>query len=157
MSESPKFIADAMLGKLAKWLRIIGCDVEYFAEISDEDLVKRARLNERLILTRDTFLVRRRWVRENHFFVTGDDYRCQLRQVVKAFSLDPKDRLLTRCIICNEPLLEVPKNSVTEKVPPYVAATQKVFKACPICGRVYWDATHREKILEDLKKILGEC
>ncbi len=85
----PKFIADAMLGKLARWLRVLGCDVEYFPLIGDAELVARASRTGRLILTRDTLLVRRRGARDNHFFVAGDHFRDQLRQVVERFGIDP--------------------------------------------------------------------
>src|SRR5512142_2931119 len=84
-----KFFADAMLGKLAKWLRILGCDVEYRPRIGDDELIFAARSSGRLILTRDTLLAQRRWARENHFFVLGDRYEEQLRQVVPALGIDP--------------------------------------------------------------------
>ena len=67
MDAETRFIADVMLGKLATWLRLLGCDVEYFPRITDEDLVGRASRTSRVILTRDTELIRRRQARGNHF------------------------------------------------------------------------------------------
>jgi uncharacterized protein len=148
------FIADMMLGKLAKWMRILGYDVEYFPEIGDEDLIERAEATGRLILTRDTLLVRRRRVRGRHYFVRGDDWREQLRQVVAAFPPAPPDRLLCRCLRCNAPLAEIPREEVRGKVPPYVHETQEEFATCPSCGRIYWGATHRDKVAEQLREIL---
>jgi len=84
-----RFIADVMLGKLATWLRLLGCDVAYFPAISDEDLVEMASRSGRVILTRDLELIRRRNARDNHFLVTCDSYKDQLRQVVEHFSIDP--------------------------------------------------------------------
>src|SRR3990172_613496 len=115
-----RFIADAMLGKLAKWLRIMGCDVEYFSEIPDKELAKRACAEKRIILTRDTLLIRRRKVRGNYFFVEGDSYKDQIRQVVKHFSLDPFAGLLKRCLVCNRLLADINKGLVVNKVPHHV-------------------------------------
>lgn len=144
-----------MLGKLAKWMRVLGVDVEYFPEIGDEELVERAEETGRLILTRDTLLVRRRRVRGRHFFVRGDDWREQLRQVVAAFPIDLSGRLLSRCLRCNVPLAEVSREAVRDKVPPYVYETQEDFATCPSCGRIYWGATHRDKVTKHLREILG--
>ena len=156
MSEAMEkiFIADAMLGKLAKWMRIIGCDVEYFPEISDNEISERAYHNGRIILTRDTMLIRRKINRANSFFVKSDHYQDQLRQVVKAFSIDPMENLFTRCLLCNKKLLNIDKISVADSVPEYVYYTRDNFKTCPACKRFYWNATHKNNMIEQLKKIL---
>ncbi len=144
-----------MLGKLARWLRILGCDVEYFPHIGDAELVERALCTGRLILTRDTLLTRRRGARENHFFVTGDHFRDQLRQVTEHFAIDPGKRFLTRCLECNLLLEQVEREAVAGRVPPYVHATRKEFRICPSCGRIYWQGTHRERMVEEMEDILG--
>jgi uncharacterized protein with PIN domain len=150
-----RFIADAMLGKLARWLRVMGCDVEYFSMIDDGELVARADRSGRLILTRDTLLVRRRRARENHFFVRGDDYRDQVRQVVQAFAIDPFAHFLSRCLECNALLDDFARELAVERVPPYVFATQETFLACPVCGRLYWRGTHRARMFEELRQMVG--
>lgn len=144
-----------MLGKLARWLRVLGCDVEYFPFIGDAELVARATRTGRLILTRDTLLVRRRGARGNHFLVSGDHFRDQLRQVVERFAIDPAGRFLTRCLECNDLLAEIGKDNVRDRVPPYVYATQEVFRSCPLCGRLYWQGTHREKMALEVENILN--
>lgn len=151
---APRFIADGMLGKLATWLRILGCDVEYFGDMADAELVERAEETGRVILTRDTLLVRRRKARDNHFFVTGDGWRDQLRQVVAAFGIDPAGPLFTRCVRCNAPLAPIDKPLVADRVPPYVYGTQAEFRACPSCGRLFWKATHRDAMERQLREIL---
>ncbi len=145
-----------MLGKLARWLRVLGCDVEYFPEIGDKELVDLALRTGRMILTRDTLLAQRRGARENHFFVMGDHFRDQLRQVVESFAIDPAQRFLTRCLECNALLVEVERDAVTAMVPPYVHATQREFRACPSCGRIYWQGTHRERMMKEVENILGK-
>ncbi len=149
-----RFIADAMLGKLAKWLRILGCDAVFDPEISDRGIAERARREGRVILTRDTLLIRRRDVRDNCFFVRGDSYRDQLRQVVAHFDIDPESGLFTRCVRCNEPLRDIDKPEVAGNVPPYVFETQDAFGTCSLCGRIYWKATHWEEMGKHLGKIL---
>jgi uncharacterized protein with PIN domain len=150
-----RFIADAMLGKLAKWLRILGCDVAYDPDISDREIAERGLREGRIILTRDTLLIRRREVRDNQFFVHGDSCRDQLRQVVTHFAIDPEGCLFTRCVRCNEPLTEVDKDQVAGKVPQYVYGTQESFGSCARCGRIYWKATHWKEMERHLEEILG--
>ncbi len=155
MPAETRFIADVMLGKLATWLRLLGCDVEYLPKISDDDLVERAFRTGRVILTRDTELIRRRKVRDNHFFVQGNDFRDQLRQVAKRFSIVPFGRILTRCLRCNETLMVIDRSEVRDRVPPYVFETQRDFRTCGRCGRVYWRGTHRDKALTQVIEIFG--
>jgi uncharacterized protein with PIN domain len=108
-----------------------------------------------LILTRDTLLIRRRKVRENHFFIRGDSYKDQLRQVVQRYSIDPSARILTRCLRCNEPLTSVDKAAVRGKVPAYVYDTQSTFVTCPLCVRIYWRATHCDEMMKQVREIFG--
>ena len=155
MPADTRFVADVMLGKLATWLRLLGCDVEYFPKISDEDLVGVASRTGRVILTRDTELVRRREARGNHFFVRSDGYREQLRQVAERFSIASPDRVMTRCLRCNEMLQGIDRSEVRDRVPPYVFQTHRDFKICARCGRVYWKGTHRNRALAELRKIFA--
>jgi len=151
---SPKFIADCMLGRLAKWLRVIGYDAAYERRITDEAIIVRAWREGRILLTRDRALVRRRAVRRNGVewvLVRSDRPEAQLEQVVldRSLSVGPR-RILSRCLICNVRTHRVKRDGVRALVPPYVLRTQKGFSRCPECERIYWRATHVDRILERL-------
>jgi len=152
-----KFIADEMLGKLAKWLRAIGYDTVYYTGGGDSGLVQKALAEDRIILTRDTHLVKRKLARKT-ILVEHDQPRQQLKQVVKELGLDVESKLFTRCLICNQELISVEKVNIRDRVPIYTYLTQSKFYECPDCGRVYWPGTHKESMMEVVHPILGdEC
>jgi uncharacterized protein len=146
-----KFAADRMLGKLAKWLRVMGQDVIYGQHLSGYGLIRAARAENRLILTRDHRLKRKQ--PPDFLFVESDHHREQLRQVIQACGLRPLDNAFTRCLECNIVLERRSKPSVEKIVPPYVLATQENFSWCPKCHRVYWPATHHQRMIEELKSL----
>lgn len=146
-----RFAADVMLGRLAKWLRVFGQDVIYGRHLSGAGLIHAARQENRVILTRDRRLRLRQ--PQEFLFIKSDDFREQLRQVVSAFQLTLGDDLFRRCLICNCCLQPRSKSSVKEAVPEYVFLTQEDFFWCAECRRIYWPATHHEKMLQELKKI----
>ena len=146
-----QFVADQTLGRLARWLRVIGQDVTYGSELSGAGLIRAARREGRLILTRD-----RRIVRKNppaYLLIDDDHFREQLKQVVEACGLDPLKDVFTRCVECNTPFEPKGKRDVEGKVPPYVFATQEKFSFCRKCQRIYWPATHQQKMLQELKSL----
>ncbi|HXN06660.1 MAG TPA: Mut7-C RNAse domain-containing protein [Nitrospiria bacterium] len=151
-----KYFADHMLGRLVVWMRMIGCDVAYDPVLKDEELIDRADREERIILTRDTHLIRRKKVRDNYFFIRGDSYKNQLFQVIKQFSIDPYRGFLTRCLRCNLPLARIEKQGLKERIFPYVYSTQTTFYTCPGCQRIYWPATHKTRMIQQLEEILSE-
>jgi hypothetical protein len=137
-----------MLGRLARWLRIVGHDVAYGPHLHGAALAACARRDGRLILTRDTQLVRDPQL-PPHVFVTSDHFREQLRQVAAAVPL-ARDASFTRCLDCNLPLAALARAAARDRVPPYVFATQERFWTCPGCHRVYWPATHRARMRAEL-------
>ena len=149
-----KFIADEMLGRLAKWLRAIGYDTVYYDGGGDAALVQRALEEDRIILTKDSHLVKRKLARKS-LLVRSDQPRDQLRQVVKELGLDVEGNLFTRCLMCNRELVSVGKEDVREKVPIYTHLTQNKFYECPSCGRVYWPGTHKDSMLEVIGSIVA--
>jgi uncharacterized protein with PIN domain len=153
-SPHPKLIADAMLGALARWLRILDLDVVYDPALDDPDLVERAVAENRVILTRDRRLVQRRRAR-NHLLIRSDVVDEQVRQALEELGLHPDpDRLLGRCLRCNVPTEPIPAEDARAFVPPWVARTQHEYRACPACGRIYWPGTHTQKMRKRLERIL---
>lgn len=150
-SGSPTFLVDEMLGRLAKWLRILGYDTTYASGISDAELLDIAESEGRIILTRDTLLVRCKRCRR-HIFVRSDHWREQLRQVYREAKLTCIS-LLSRCPVCNHPLDRVEKHTIKSMVPPYVFQTQDQFSRCGKCLRVYWSATHVAQICDELRSV----
>lgn len=149
-----KFAVDMMLGRLARWLRITGQDAAYGPHLSGYGLIRCARREGRLILTRDRSLARKN--PPDYLFIKSDRFREQLKQVIEAFQLDPFKNAFTRCVGCNTPLQPISKESVQEKVPPYVYSTQERFFSCPGCQKIYWPATHQEKMLKELRALAVE-
>jgi uncharacterized protein with PIN domain len=133
------FLADNMLGSLAKWLRILGYDVTYPPGADDNELVRLARAEGRILLTRDTGLARRRGL--TVLLIESESLEDQVRQVIEQMGL-VVDRPFSRCPVCNTPLRRVDKDTVRERVPPYVFQTQDNFSLCPHCDKIYWQGTH---------------
>lgn len=146
-----KFAADKMLGRLVRWLRIIGQDVTYGPHLSGYGLIRAARREGRLVLTRDRTIARKN--PPDYLLIESDQFRDQLRQVIGLYGLDPLKDAFTRCVECNTVLQPISKRSVEERVPAYVFATQEGFSFCQKCRRVYWPATHQQKMLEELKAL----
>ena len=146
-----KFAADRMLGRLVKWLRVIGQDVIYGPHLTGYGLIRAGRAEGRLILTRDRRLKQKQ--PPPFIFIESDHYREQLRQVIQECGLKPGHSLFTRCVTCNTVLQPRSKETVERLVPPYVFSTQGKFSWCPVCQRVYWPATHHEKMLHELQTL----
>ena len=146
-----RFAADFMLGRLAKWLRVIGQDVIYGRHLTGYGLIRAARAEGRLILTRDRRLKQKQ--PPPFLFIDSDHYRDQLRQVITECGIKSAQRMFTRCIECNSALEPKSKSSIESSVPPYVFSSQEKFSWCPTCRRIYWPATHHQKMLDELRMI----
>ncbi len=142
------FAVDTMLGRLARWLRVLGHDVAYGPHLRRRALVDCARRESRLILTRDTRLLRDPDL-PAHVFITSDHFREQLRQVAAVVPLGAAE-FLTRCLDCNRRLEDLPREAARERVPAFVWTTSPRFLACPSCGKLYWPATHRAHMQREL-------
>lgn len=145
-----KFILTKELGRLARWLRILGYDTIYYDKDDKSRLIIISLRDRRVILTRDSKMSRFTGVRM--FRITEDDIEKQLAQVAKGLDLDiEEDKTFLRCVDCNEPLVDIKKNKVKDRVPPYVFKTQKEFKMCPACNKIFWKGTHWQLVKEFLK------
>jgi len=150
----PRFVVDAMLGRLARWLRLLGYDALYDPSADDRALARCAAASGRILLTRDRGLLARRLVTRG-LLIHDDRLAGQLRQVAAecGLALDPA-RCFTRCLACNAETREVSRDEVAGRVPPFVLRTHERFRACPGCGRVYWAGSHRALALRQLARLL---
>jgi uncharacterized protein with PIN domain len=152
LADPPRFAADAMLGKLARWLRLLGFDTVYEPDIADEALVRRALNEGRIILTRDRGLPEAWRVSAIHL-VSAERPLAQVREVAGEFDLVRRARLLTRCSRCNTLLIPATREEARDRVPPRVLASAQQLHRCPGCGRFYWTGSHvkrMRRMVEDL-------
>jgi uncharacterized protein with PIN domain len=148
-----KFVADVMLGKLARWLRLLGHDVLYSNTFEDGEIVRLADAEERIILTRDTGLVERRLARNRVCLIESTHWEAQLRQVAQSFALDLQIHPWARCTVCNGQLSPVPKEALADRVPPATFQSQDHFLQCQECRRIYWRGTHWERMQQTLHRV----
>lgn len=153
-SGRPAFAVDAMLGGLARWLRILGYDALYDPGMEDGALVRRAAEEGRWLLTRDARLPRE-WTVEGCVLVDADEPLDQLREVVERLGLRPsEERAFTRCTRCNAVLEAVAPEKVRGDVPERVHARHEAFRRCPECGRVYWEGSHVRRMRNRIEGLL---
>jgi hypothetical protein len=151
----PAFFADAMLGRLARWLRMLGYDTAYDKVISDESLVARVLTEQRWLLTRDSYLVQRKVLRGRHTLIISDHLQDQLRQLRSELHIkfDLGDRTASRCAACNNILIVIPHEEAMLTVPAHVASLHPQFVQCTSCGRIYWPGTHWTHMLTRLQEL----
>ena len=143
-----------MLGRLARWLRVLGYDATWDASLPDAALAKQAALEDRVLLTCDRTLAESRRVAHCLALRPGDPLD-QLRRVVDQFGLDANRPLFARCTECNTPVETVEKRAVAGRVPQRTFREQERFTCCPGCGRVYWEGSHTRRMRRALAIALG--
>lgn len=140
-----------MLGKLARWLRILGFDTTYHHNIEDHALLDQARAEGRLVLTRDRGLAATAGEGQI-LLVDGEQLEEQLHQVIGDLGLRlRREQLFSRCIECGGPIEPLPAEKARGRVPDYVQATQSEFSSCPNCSKIYWNSTHVSAMLDRLE------
>ena len=148
-----KFILTKELGRLAKWLRILGFDTVYYNQDNPSSLIIAALRDERIILTRNQRLPQARGLKI--LLIKNEKIKKQVEEVLKTLKIRPDPEIMfSRCILCNEELADMAKDKVKDKVPEYVFNTQEDFITCPKCQRIYWQGTHWgnvQKTLEEIK------
>ncbi len=146
------FAADRTLGKLAKWLRILGFDTIFESDISNKWFYDRLE-PERILLTR-TVKIRERFAAKKLVFIEADDVYEQLRQVIDELAIVRKDiRMFSMCLHCNSPIVEVDKQALYGRVPDYTWQTQVEFSMCRQCERIYWAGSHVERSREVIERL----
>ena len=153
--DAPRFIADAMLGRLARWLRLLGVDCAWDPEIADADLVRRSLEEERIVLTRDRSLPDEWWVSTIHVLPT-DEWPEQLVDVMRHFGLAGETRLFSRCADCNRRLEPVSASEVSDRVPDDVTQQGLALHRCPACDRLFWDGSHTDRMRAFVERVLAE-
>ena len=154
-----KFIVDSNVGRLARWLRIAGFDTIFINDLDDNRLVRLALSEGRVLLTKDTQILKRRVAttgRLKVILIESEEVKAQLRQVVKTLNLGDQIKPFTLCLECNQPLVPKENEEIKELVPPYVFQTQTQYMQCPGCQRVYWRGTHWQRMSRELERIVSE-
>jgi uncharacterized protein with PIN domain len=144
--KSNHFVADGHLGRLAAYLRMLGFDTWYQCIAEDVLLASVASKEQRVLLTRDVGLLKRREV-ERGYFVRSDRPHTQLREVTERFALYPHFAPFTRCMACNGPLRSVQKEEVSALLPPHTRETKNEFSRCLNCGKIFWRGSHHARML----------
>ena len=147
-----KFVTDGMLGKLTRWLRMLGYNVKYAKNLDDKMLIKIAKTENRILLTRDVELYQQATSQHvEAFLVRGKNKAERLAALSKRFSLNlelnPK---ASRCPICNTKIEPAEKDKIADKIPPTTKTFYKEFWECPKCGKIYWQGAHWKKITKKL-------
>jgi hypothetical protein len=153
--ESPRFIIDINVAKLAKWLRMMGYDTLLFNGDDDSRMIVVALRQGRIVITKDTQIMKRGVItngRLKAILITSDEPEIQMQQVIEALNLDCQFRPFTICLECNQPLVERTKDEVENLVPPYVFKTQNQYVECPACHRIYWKGTHWQAMIRKLER-----
>lgn len=147
-----KFLLTNELGRLAKWLRILGFDARYEPSANKSLCMVEALKDERIVVTRNLRFGKRHG--GTIIFIRHDELEGQLNDLKEAIDLKiDAEHLFSRCTICNIALKTIEKKEVRESVPAYVYESHEDFMRCPKCLRVYWQGTHWGNVTEILKKI----
>ncbi len=150
----PRFAADVHLGGLARFLRMAGFDAFHAKHIDDADLVALALREDRVVLTRDRELLKRRDLTHG-CYVRAIRPEKQFAEIVDRLDLSHAARPFSRCLACNAPLRSASKGEVIGRLPPRVAERQERFSVCENCGGVFWEGTHWQRMRALLDRVLA--
>ena len=147
-----KFVTDGMLGKLTRWLRMLGQDVVYTGSMDDKELIQKAKKEQRILLTRDLELYQQAIGRgAEAFLVEGKTEAEKLANLAKRFRFKLEiDVKVSRCPKCNTRIKPVSKTDVINKIPKTTSSYYNEFWKCPKCQQVYWRGAHWKRIEKTL-------
>lgn len=152
MVDDIKFVTDAALGKLAKWLRLLGYDTIVFPGQAGREMLRLADEEGRIALTRRRDMLTRQFS-GRLYLVEGTEVARQLKEIIIKFTIKiNKQKMFTRCLRCNEELIAIAHEEVRNFVPPFVFETSSAYNRCPKCRKIYWTGTHRRNALQYLKQ-----
>jgi uncharacterized protein with PIN domain len=155
MSDKPKFLADAMLGNIARKLRLLGFDCKYFATINHDQLLSIAKIESRILVTRDHGMVNICKKQNISVIEILDlDETNQIVEICKKTNLNKCkiDMNYTRCTTCNDIIRPIQKEKIIDRVPDKVVQNMQLFWICNSCDHVYWEGTH----IRNLQKFIDE-
>lgn len=141
----PRFVLDTHLGRLARYLRLLGFDTRFAVDCGDRQLVQQSVEDDRTLLTRDRDLLKRKALRRG-YYVRATRPRQQLEEIVDRFRLAAKMHPFSRCMECNAPLRQVAKHEIEHQLQPRTRRFFDEFLQCSGCGRVYWQGSHFERL-----------
>ena len=147
-----RFVLDTHLGKLASYLRMLGFDVLYVNNYTDEVLADISVSEQRIILTRDRGLLKRSKVTHG-YLVRAENPREQLLEILRRFDLLNSVYPFQRCMRCNELLVQVSKELIKDRVPPGVLKQADQYRRCPGCGRIYWQGSHYDNMVAFIDRL----
>ncbi|MCK5101281.1 MAG: Mut7-C ubiquitin/RNAse domain-containing protein, partial [Cyclobacteriaceae bacterium] len=142
-----KFILDVHLGKLAKYLRLLGFDTLYFNNLDDPEIIEIAKAKNRIILTRDLGILKNNKVTHG-YWLRSQDSKEQLKEVIQRFDLKNKLNLFSRCTICNGDISKIDKSLIKNQIHIKTFNEFNTFYQCKNCKKIYWKGSHYERMLE---------
>ena len=154
---TPRFIADAHLGALARLLRMAGFDTLYDNGFEDRELAAIAVREDRIVLTRDRELLKLRGITHGCFIRAVEPVE-QFREIIDRLDLARNARPFSVCLVCNAPLRAIDKSAVIERLPPSVRDSQERFTTCDACHRVFWEGSHwrrMQALLDESLRLIG--
>jgi uncharacterized protein len=147
-----KFIVDVNLGKLALKLRLLGFDVLFRNNFTDDEIVDISLKEKRIILTRDKELLKQNAVTHG-YWLRNDDPKKQLKEVIHRLQLQNNFRPFSRCTNCNSKLVPADKNQLHGRIPEDTLNYYDQFWECSGCGKIYWEGSHFKHIMKWIEKL----
>lgn len=151
----PRFVIDVNLGRLARWLRVLGFDVWWRSDADDQMLADISLDQQRILLTRDRGLLKRRALTHG-LFVHSEQPKQQTLEVMRRLDLRQRVAPLTRCLRCNGRLVAVAKEEVTDRLEPLTREYYDEFSRCADCGQIYWPGTHFARLTSLIDELLDQ-
>jgi uncharacterized protein len=150
-----RFVADNHLGRLARFLRLLGLDTLYENDWDDPELVRISTSERRILLTRDVELLKHGALTHG-YYVRATEPREQLTELVRRFHLEGELEPFTRCMLCNGLLASVAKADIAEDLPPGTCSSVEDFVRCTACGQVYWEGSHHPELVRIVTSVTGD-
>lgn len=149
---NPCFILDVHLGKLAKYLRLLGFDVVYENNLTDEIIIERSEKEHRIVLTRDIGILKNKKITHGHWMHNTNPEK-QVMEILNQFHLFSLCHPFTRCLACNGLLKEIEKSKILNQIPLLTKHYYEFFKQCQSCQKIYWEGSHYNKLKNWIKKM----